>query len=73
MHPFFKEVFFMDKKYQDIIHKPHHVSKHHPQMPMYKRAAQFSPVTMTKADFPEPLLMEEYCAWDGDQSYLWIE
>lgn len=29
--------------YDDIINMPHHVSDHHPQMPMLDRAAQFSP------------------------------
>ena len=29
--------------YADIIDLPHHVSKRYPQMPMEKRAAQFSP------------------------------
>lgn len=29
--------------YDDIINMPHHVSKHHPQMSMWKRAAQFAP------------------------------
>lgn len=29
--------------YGDIIHLPHHVSTKHPQMPIQKRAAQFSP------------------------------
>ena len=32
----------MSSDYDDIINLPHHVSKHHPQMPMAKRAAQFS-------------------------------
>ena len=31
------------KSYADIIDLPHHVSQRHPQMPMEKRAAQFSP------------------------------
>ena len=33
----------MNNPYADIIDLPHHVSKKHPQMPMEKRAAQFSP------------------------------
>ena len=32
-----------DNQYDDIINLPHHVSKKHPQMSMYARAAQFAP------------------------------
>ena len=31
------------QQYADIINLPHHVSKKHPQMSMYQRAAQFAP------------------------------
>jgi hypothetical protein len=30
-------------RYDDIINLQHHVSKEHPQMSMYMRAAQFAP------------------------------
>ena len=33
----------MDKKYEEIINMPHHVSFNHPHMSNYDRAAQFAP------------------------------
>ena len=29
--------------YDDIINHPHHISNHHPRMPIHERAAQFAP------------------------------
>ena len=37
------EEFATAQKYADIIDHPHHVSKRHPQMSMWNRAAQFAP------------------------------
>ena len=34
----------MKTPYDDIISLPHHVSRVHPQMPMYTRAAQLAPL-----------------------------
>ena len=33
----------VNHEYDDIINLPHHVSKRHPQMSMWNRAAQFAP------------------------------
>ena len=33
----------VERQYADIINLPHHVSKKHPQMSMWNRAAQFAP------------------------------
>lgn len=37
------EKFVTAQDYADIIDLPHHVSKRHPQMSMWNRAAQFAP------------------------------
>ena len=41
-------IFAVMGEYDDIINLPHHVSKKHPQMPMWKRAAQFAPFAAVK-------------------------
>ena len=33
----------MDKRYEKILEMPHHTSAIHKPMPLYNRAAQFSP------------------------------
>jgi len=33
----------MTENYEDLINLPHHVSKKHPKMSMWNRAAQFAP------------------------------
>ena len=33
----------MDKRYENILDMPHHTSAIHKPMPLYNRAAQFSP------------------------------
>jgi hypothetical protein len=33
----------MDKRYEKILEMPHHTSATHKPMPLYNRAAQFSP------------------------------
>ena len=30
-------------KYKDMLYLSHHISKKHPQMPIFNRAAQFAP------------------------------
>lgn len=63
----------MSTKYRDIIDKPHHVSKRHPQMSMRQRAAQFKPVTMTMAEFPDAPIIQEYWSWGGNQTIVWCD
>jgi len=46
VHPLF--IFAVMGEYDDIINLPRHVSKKHPQMTMWKRAAQFAPFAAVK-------------------------
>ena len=63
----------MSTKYRDIIDKPHHISKRHPRMSMRQRAAQFKPVTMTSAEFPDAPTIQEYWSWINDQTTVWCD
>lgn len=65
----------MTEDYSDIINHPHHVSHNHPQMPMYKRAAQFMPFAALKGyeetNRPkEPLPNESYNVKPEDDEFL---
>lgn len=52
--------------YDDIINLPHHVSKRHPQMSMWNRAAQFAPFAAVAGH--ESAIQEE-----GRMTDDWIE
>ena len=59
------------RKYDDIIHLPHHVSSRHPQMSPLNRAAQFSPfaaLTGHGAAIQDPArLTDAFIELDEDQ------
>ena len=44
------------RRYDDIIHLPHHVSETHPRMTRHDRAAQFAPfAALTGLDAVQPV------------------
>lgn len=54
---------YENKKYEDMLHLPHHVSKTHPQMSKMDRAAQFSPFAAL-TDFEKAI---------KETSRMWVE
>ena len=66
----------MNNPYADIIDLPHHVSKKHPQMPMEKRAAQFSPFAAVsghdEAIYETARLTDEQLELSEDEKLQWL-
>lgn len=52
--------------YDDIINLPHHVSKRHPQMSLWNRAAQFAPFAALTG-------YEEAIKEETEENYLTME